>query len=190
MGRKSKLSPKQWENAAKRIAGDGETYEAVAKDYGVSSSTLRKGIEKMRELAERIAVTDLSAQKNSADLSKLPIPQQRIVTGLAATLQSISENLAGAGEWGAKSARRLSWLANTQAEKIADVDPLSPESQPAIAGVALLTKLANSSAEIGLNLLRANKEAVDDLNKAANDPPVPTQIVFAVADASKAHADA
>lgn len=182
MGRKSKLSPKQWENAAHRVSG-GETLKAVAKDYGIDESALRRGLTKVRELAERIAATDLSARKNAADLSVLPVPQQRMVTGLAARLVSISEHLASAAEYGAMTAHRLNSYAHKASDKIDETDPLSLESQPALAGVALLTKMANSSAEIGLNLLRANKETVDDLNKAAEDPPVPTQIVFQVADA-------
>lgn len=180
-GRKSKLSPEQWEDAAKRLAS-GEHPTVIAAGYGVNEATIRKGIEKHKPLAARIAAHSVETAQISAQYSNLPNPEKRIVQGLAAELCDISANLAGAAAWGAKTARRMSWLANTQAERIADVDPLSLESQPALAGVALLTKLANSSAEIGLNLLRANKETVDDLNKAAEDPPVPTQIVFRVAD--------
>lgn len=182
MGRKSKLSPKQWENAAYRVT-NGETARAVAADYGINETALRRGIAKLRELAERIAATDLTQRKNSADLAVLSVPQQRVVTTLAKRLVSISEHLASAAEYGAMTAHRLNSYAHKASDKIDDADPLSPESQPALAGVALLTKMANSSAEIGLNLLRANKEAVDDLNRAADDPPVPTQIVFQVASA-------
>lgn len=81
------------------------------------------------------------------------------------------------------TSHRLSGIAHGQVEKIDDADPITEESLETLKGIAVLTKMANSSSEIGLNLLRANKEAVDGLNRDA-DKPDPKQIIFTVADAS------
>lgn len=45
-----------------------------------------------------------------------------------------------------------------------DADPLSGDSMDAMRGVAALTKLANDSASIAINLLAANKDTVKALN--------------------------
>lgn len=61
-------------------------------------------------------------------------------------------------------------LANVQLEKVDDVEPL--KSLPALTAAATLQKLANGASEIGLNLLRANKEALEEAGRGKK--PVPT----------------
>jgi hypothetical protein len=61
--------------------------------------------------------------------------------------------------------------------------PLTTESIENLKGIGYLSRLANSASEIGLNLLKANKETVDGLNKL-DEKPEPKQIVFTVQDAS------
>ena len=60
-------------------------------------------------------------------------------------------------------------LANGEVAKVDDADPLSASSIEALKGVGVLTKLANDSANIAVNLLAANKDAV----KRVNDPDAP-----------------
>ena len=75
----------------------------------------------------------------------------------------MSDNLASAAMHGAATAHRLSALANSQVAKIDDADPLkAPET---LKGVMVLTRLANESAEIAINLIAANKEKVKKLNE-------------------------
>ena len=52
-----------------------------------------------------------------------------------------------------------------------------------VRGIAALTRLSNESADIGLNLIKANKETIDGINRN-DDKPEPKQIVFTIADAS------
>ena len=49
-----------------------------------------------------------------------------------------------------------------------EVDPR--KSMRELETSALLQKMANQAAELPTNLLRANKEAIDDLNKKAANP--------------------
>ena len=98
-------------------------------------------------------------------LKALPISAQISAHNLADRLRSISEHLAAGAEYGAMSAHRLMAIAHKQLDKIDEVDPMSTES--AMQSVAALTKLANSSSEIPLNLLGANKDFIKDFNAGA-----------------------
>lgn len=97
---------------------------------------------------------------------------------LAEKLRSISGSLASAAELGAKTAHRLQALANSEVAKVDDAQPL--ESVDALKGVSALTKLANDSASIALNLLNANKETVQRLNVGDGEPAGGSAPVFNV----------
>ena len=117
------------------------------------------GLASEKVQAEAV-VRDISAQ-----ISALPVSRQQIVGTLAQRLSNISTHLASAAEYGAATAHRLSGIAHEQVAKIDDADPLNQESMESLRGIAALTKMANEASEIGVNLLRANKDAVDELNK-------------------------
>ena len=152
MGRKSKLTEKQWNTISERLLA-GEKSGKLAEEYGVSRSTIVERFSDSHGKVKEVANQILAAEAN---FNALDISDKIAVTSLADKLRSISTHLAHAGNYGAMTAHRLSSLANTEVQKIADVDPL--QSLEAVKGVAILTKLANDSAEIGLNLLKANKD--------------------------------
>ena len=54
--------------------------------------------------------------------------------------------------------------------------PLDEGGMQALKSIAVLTRMANESSEIPINLVKANKEAVDDLNKADAPKTFPTSI--------------
>jgi hypothetical protein len=89
---------------------------------------------------------------------------------LAEKLRSISTSLASAADLGAKTSHRLQALANSEVGKVDDADPLSVDSLTALKGVGVLTKLANDSASIALNLLAANKETVKQIATPEPEP--------------------
>jgi hypothetical protein len=84
---------------------------------------------------------------------------------LTAQLISISTHLASAANYSAATAHRLAHIANASVDLLDDAGPLSDESLASLKGIATLTKLANEWSDIGIKLLRANKDAVDDLNR-------------------------
>lgn len=180
MGRRSKLTPDQWEDAAKRI-GKGEPYREVAALFGVKENTLRKGLMNLRDLAVDKSLADLSVRNISNEISKLGESQQRIVNTLAATLTSISGHLAKGADWSAMSFSRLAWMANIQAQKSDDADPFSEDSAKALQRFLGLQEMANVAATVPLNLLRANKEAVDALNRP--EPPDAAALLAEIAEA-------
>lgn len=165
MGRKSTLTEKQWAEIEKRLL-DGEAGRALAKEFGISESAIRKRLSaqvgKIKDVANQIVATE-SAFKS------LPIGAQIRARTLADRLISISEHLAGAAEYGAATAHRLSGIAHNKVAEIDDAAPLNEESLESLKGIAVLTKMANASSEIGINLLRANKDAIDAMNKPETD---------------------
>lgn len=166
MGRKSKLTPEQWAEVDRRIL-DGESIKALGREFGISDTSIRERIAKhgKHENVPEVAAKIVDAQRS---LAALPISAQITAQNLAARLMSISDNLASAAEYGAKTAHRLNALANSEVGKVDDANPLGKESLEAMRGVSAMTKLANEAAATGLNLLAANKEMV----KAVNAPKV------------------
>ena len=158
MGRKSTLTEAQWKEIERRLL-ENESARALGREFGISEASIRERTSKVsqiRAVAEKIVETERA-------LSELPVSAQLTAHNLAAKLRAISDNLASAAHYGAATAHRLTALANTEVAKIDDAKPL--ESAESLKGVAVLTKLANDSAHIALNLLAANKEAVQKINE-------------------------
>jgi len=179
MGRKSTLTERQWAEIERRLI-EGESGRSLAKEFGISESAIRKRlgahVGKIKDVANQIVATE-SAFK------ALPIGAQIRARTLADRLTAISEHLAGAAEYGAATAHRLSGIAHSKVSEIDDAAPLNEQSLESLRGISALTKMANESSTIGINLLNANKEMV----KAGmqNAPVLPVQIVVQVEDASK-----
>jgi hypothetical protein len=169
MGRTSKLTEKQWESIGKRLL-DGESARSLGREFGVAESAIRKRLSaqvgQVKTVANQLVETERA-------FNALPISAQISARTLANRLLAISDHLAGAAEYGAATAHRLSGIAHMKANEIDDAKPLDAESLESLRGIAALTKMANDASEIGVNLLRANKEAVDGLSKP-EDKEVPT----------------
>lgn len=161
MGRPAKLTPDQLVQIEKRLLA-GESAEKVGKDYGVSGAAIRKRFgsqqtigsqsSKVREVAEKLVVARVA-------LEALPAAHRPAALDLAASLQAISASLARTAELSSKTAHRLASLANSEAAKVDDANPMTiGTSVEALKGVAALTKMANDASSIGLNLLNANRD--------------------------------
>jgi hypothetical protein len=178
MGRKSKLTERQWEDIGKRLLA-GEKGRALAKEYGVAESTIRERFSalhgKVKTVANQMVATEQA-------LRELPISAQIAAHNLADELRAISIHLAGAGKYGAATAHRLSGIAHAKVQEIDDAAPLDEKSREALRDVAVLTEMANKSSHIPLNLLAANKDIVKDLNQ--QDPVQPVRVTIMVEDAS------
>jgi len=170
VGRPSKLSPEQWEELAKRLSA-GESAASLSREYGVSQTRISERISKVSEVVKKTAEKLASAQ---TALAALPVAQQYAAVSLAEKLRSISSSMASAAELGAKTAHRLHALANAEVDRVDDTDPLG--SIDALRGVGVLTKLANDSASIALNLLNANKGMVQDGGAGDAEHPLLTDM--------------
>lgn len=183
MGRKSLLTVEQWIEIERRHVVDGETINALAAEFGVNESSVRrkikpnkaespKPVNPLRAIAEKKVQADAEVMRVNREIAELPYAKQMIVSDLATKLTNISQHLGSAAEYGAATAHRLAGIANGRVALIHDAGPLNDESRESLRDIAILTKMANEASDIGVNLLRANKEHVDDMNKrgATGDP--------------------
>jgi hypothetical protein len=166
MSRPPALSPQQQAEVRRRLA-EGEGIRALAREFSVGVATIKRlsaHTEQVRNVAEQVAAAQTA-------LAALPVAQQHQALSLADKLRSISDNLAAAAMHGAATAHRLNALANAEVAKVDDAEPL--QSLESLRGVGVLSKLANESAAVALNLLAANKPTVERINA----PPAPTTTI-------------
>lgn len=181
MGRKSVLTDDQWIQIERRHVVEGESLNSLAAEFGINESSIRRkikpsgankaespnGREKyvnpLTVIAKEKVRIDAESKRIFDQIADLPYAKQKIVNDLARKLSNISEHLGSAAEFSAASSHRLSMMANQLLDKVDDAAPM--KSQEHLQAFAALQKLANSSSEIPMNLLRANKETVDELNR-------------------------
>lgn len=156
MGRKSKLTEDQWAELFRRVC-EGESRRALADEFGLAEASIRQREAKIGKTAEVQQVARMMVDTHTA-YESLPRSAQINAHNLAQKLISITSSLASAAELGAKTAHRLHSLANSEVNKVDDANPL--DSIESLKGVGILTKLANDSSHIAINLLAANKEAM------------------------------
>lgn len=177
MGRPSKLTDAQWEKIGKRLLA-GESASALAREFGVSKASVSgrfsERSKNVKAVANQIVTTDRA-------LSFLNVSEQIAAFSLADELKAISKHLAGAGKLGAMTAHRLNGIAQAKSLEIDDAAPLDDKSRTTLSDVAALGRIANGAAEIGINLLRANKDMTPE-----DDSPTPVAITFGVKDAKRA----
>lgn len=165
MARPSKLTDAQWDKIGQRLL-KGEKAADLAREYGVSKTRISvrfsDRIETVKEVAQQLVDTETR-------VAALPIADQIAVRTLADELKAISMHLASAAKYGSSTAHRLAALANAQIDKIDEAKPFDKESVEAIKGIAVLTDTANRASEIAVNLLKANKDSIEDLNRREMD---------------------
>lgn len=169
MGRKSSLTAEQWIEIERRHLVDGDSFNKLAADFGVNESSIRRrlkggngapgGKNKLHVLAEEKVRADATNKRISEQIAQLPYASQMIVADVARKMANISHHLGSAAEFSAASANRLAMLSNQQLEMVDDIDPIGKSAARLQAGAAL-QKMANSAAEMPLNLVRANKQDV------------------------------
>ncbi|MCH4572244.1 helix-turn-helix domain-containing protein [Achromobacter xylosoxidans] len=167
MGRPSKLTEAQWEVIGKRLLA-GESTSALAREFGVSKGAISTRFSKRTETIKAVANQLVAADRAMANLN---VSEQIAARSLADDLKAVSEHLAGAARYGSATAHRLLGVAHGKVAQIDDADPLNAASVEAMKGIAAMTRLANESSEIAVNLLRANKDNIEDLNRGGKDVP-------------------
>jgi hypothetical protein len=161
MARPSKLTDKQWEQIGKRLL-QGESTSSLAREFGVSKASV-SGRFSERSNTVKATASLIVASERAMEL--LNVSEQVAARSLADDLKAISAQLAGAARFGSATAHRLAGIAHGKVQEIDDAAPMDEESLITLKGIAALTRMSNEASEIGINLLRANKEAVDTMNK-------------------------
>lgn len=165
MGRPSKLTDKQWHDLERRFLS-GEPGRALSREYKISEAAIRKRIGTQAHQIKAVANQLVAAE---AAFSALPIGAQISARTLADELKEISTHLAGAARFGAATAHRLNGIAHAKAVEVDDATPLDDDSRKVLGDIAVLNRMANDASQIGVNLLRANKDHVDAVNAAARE---------------------
>lgn len=181
MGRKSSLTPEQWIEVDRRIVVDGESVYALAKEFGVNESSIRRKIKpnkadkaeraekhhpELREIAQKKVEAVAVMKRVDAEIEALPYAHQQIVSTFQQKITNVGNQLLSAAEYSSATAHRLSAIANAQVQRIDDSGPLSTDSMESLKSVAIFTKMANDASVIGVNLINANKESVKIINNA------------------------
>ena len=155
MGRRSKLTEKQWDEISRRALA-GEKVRQLAREYFISEASIR---EKISAQTKRIKTLAEQKVRVEQEIRALPVSSQTQVSILAEEMMAISTNLAAAGKFGSIIAKHSLGLAAKSMAKVDQNDPM--ESAEILQGVAGLTRIANEASAIGTNLLRVNKERAD-----------------------------
>ena len=159
MDKREKLTPPQWYEIEQRVL-NGESQRALAKEFGLSSRGLNKRVgEKVKKIAQ--AATKIAEAQIA--VNSLSISGKISAQTLAEKLMSITYNLSSAAEVSARTAHRLSKLANEKVQNITS-DNLEEEAGN-LRMVNGLTNMANEASKIPLGLLQTNKEQVQRLNE-------------------------
>lgn len=182
MGRPSKLTDAQWESVGKRLLA-GESAFSLAKEFGVDRAAVTRRFSQRNATVK--AVANQIVETETA-LSFLNAAEQIAARNLADDLKAISGHLAGAARFGAATAHRLSGIAHSKVAEIDDTAPLA-ENILTLKDVSILTKMANEASEIGVNLLKANKETIDELNKPRDLKANVTRIELAAMSDDSTH---
>lgn len=178
MGRKSKLTEKQWKEIGDALLAGTESTRSLAKKYGLSETAIRARFPARRNDVKAVANQIVATEEA---LESLSISSQLDAVKLARELRAVSMHLVSAAKYGAATAHRLLAIGNAKVQEIDDVNPLDEAGWKAFKTIGVLTGVANESAKIGLNLLAANKELARDTD---DTPPAPVQIVIEAVDAS------
>ena len=146
MGRKSKLSEKQWDDMKRRNL-DGETLRSLAREYGVSESTAREKISaqtaQIKNVANQIVATAMAVKE-------LPLSAQVSAHNLADKLLAISMSLSDAAIAGAITAKRINEAAQNHIANKKDADLMGEDGLKAMMAASMIAKTAG---KMGMDLL-------------------------------------
>ena len=154
MGRKSKLTDKQWAEVERRML-EGEPTRALAREFGVSEAAIRARkaahVEQIKTVANQIVATERAVMA-------LPLDARITAHNYASKLRAITENMLDGANLQAANFHRLSALAQTELMKVDDADPMT--SADRLKSHMVLTSAANEAAKTPVALLSANKDMV------------------------------
>ncbi len=167
MTRRSKLSDEQWAEFGKRLL-EGGAMRTLAKEYGVAEASAREHFKRRGQTTETVQKVAAKLFEAQVALRQLPTEAQVQAMTLAQRLHSISESLAIAADHSAKTAVRLSALANTEVQKVDDAEPLKGKSAGRVKNVLELTSAAKEAFSLPVALLNANRDAV---RRLSDEPP-------------------
>jgi hypothetical protein len=144
---KKKLSETQWADVMRRYLVDGIGSRALAEEYGIPESTIRKRAKSAQYAqVETVANQLVSANNNLKNMEK---NAQVLVCALAQKLTNISNLTADVTEMEAKSAKQLSAI---KAAQILDLDPQAIDRET-LMNIKVLGDCVNDSLRPALSVM-------------------------------------
>ena len=140
---------------------EGQSIRSIADQFKISEGALRKRFSTRVQTIKVVANQMLIANNN---FQNLPTSSKISTQDYFEKLRDMQNNLIGAASNGAATSHRLSAIANQQVQKLDDADPMTEAGISIIKGIAALTRTANEASEIAINLIKANKDVIDDIN--------------------------
>jgi len=177
MGRKSALTPEQWAIVEHRHILGGESLNALAKEFGVNESSLRRKMagkareagpvrDQLHDIAARKVQADKASRDVDSEIASLPVVRQMIVSDIVSDLVAISNHMASAGKYKAAAVHRLSALASASLEKVDGDDPVGTAEH--LKNFALFDKLSNDAAHIPLTMMKVGQEQIEQATQQDN----------------------
>jgi transposase-like protein len=172
MGRKSRLTEEQWTELGRRLL-EGEPIASLAREYNVGDSTIRSRFvrrgqktQTIQQVASQLYDAEQAAKLAERNLKQLPAAAQYAAITLSQRMRNISDKLAEAAEYSTSTAMRYAALANGEALKVDDADPMKAKSLEALKSSMVLTKAANEAAELPTKILSAagNRDLITRIN--------------------------
>lgn len=163
MGKQKRLTQAEWATLEKRLMA-GESARSLAREYGNTEAAIRHRFGQVKKIKVEDAAMKLVEARQA--IESIPPTLRPQVNALADTLQQISEMAARSAELAARTAYRMSHIANVQASKLDEENP-DVETARMVAG---FTDTANKAAYQPLELMKANKSVME--NAQAEDDPI------------------
>ena len=162
MGTQKRLTQAEWATLEKRLMA-GESARSLAREYGNTEAAIRHRFGQVKKIKINDAAVKLVEARQA--IESLPPTLRPQVNALADTLQQISEMAARSAELAARTAYRMSHIANVQASKLDEENP-DVETARMVAG---FTDTANKAFHQPMELMKAHKSIMDDA-QAEDDP--------------------
>jgi len=153
----AKLTQKQWDKIKSRLDAGDKAID-LAKEYGITRGAISNKFAKHQKIVREVANQIVSVEKT---IQGLPIAIQIDAFHLANELMAISTHVSQGARYGAMTFHRLAGVANMHAQRLNDDAP----DEESLLMIAKLTKTGNEAASPALNLLAANKAAIERINE-------------------------
>lgn len=156
MGRPAKLDEKDWKEIERRYIVESESARSISKDFSVSESAIRQRFSAQRAEIKSVANQVIEAEQA---LYSLGVTAQVTAQQLINEMRAISGHIASAAKHNAHTASLFSQMANRQALALASK---AEQDIEAVRNTVVMIDASNKSAQIGIELIRLNKEQAQE----------------------------
>jgi len=160
MGRKSSLTPEQWQEVIRRHLVGGESIRSLAREYGIAESSMREYIRAHKQKIENASNQIINATRA---INALPISSQITAHSLAQKKMLLQDGAADVAIDMQAVASRIGKAARSKVNSITDDELLDGEMMKGIMATAIVVN----------NAMRPTSEFLTIQAKEKEDSPPP-----------------